>query len=156
MIICGTGHRPEKLGGHGSATYSKLFTLAHDYLFHEDADTVISGMALGWDQALADAALHLGIPLIAAVPFEGQERAWPVESQLHYGALLRRAERMVIVSPGGFSGIKMHLRNQWMVNNADMVLALWDGSDGGTYNCVKYAKACRKPLRNLWPEWVRL
>lgn len=31
-------------------------------------------MALGWNTALALAAIELGIPLTAAVPFEGQKR----------------------------------------------------------------------------------
>lgn len=30
MIICGTGHRPNKLGGYGMAAGVKLFNLAYD------------------------------------------------------------------------------------------------------------------------------
>lgn len=156
MIICGTGHRPDKLGGHGVDTKLKLYKLACVYLMANPPTGVISGMALGWDQALAHAALAYGFPVTAAIPFAGQELAWPKESQDEYNQLIANCTRTVIISPGGFSGVKMQLRNQWMVNNADMVLALWDGSDGGTSNCIKYAKAHRKPIRNLWSEWVRL
>ncbi|MEG3958811.1 hypothetical protein [Microcoleus sp. herbarium2] len=35
---------------------------------------VISDMALGWDMAVAIAMLKLNIPLIFAVPFEGQNQ----------------------------------------------------------------------------------
>jgi hypothetical protein len=35
---------------------------------------VISDMALGWDMAVAFAMLKLNIPLIFAVPFEGQNQ----------------------------------------------------------------------------------
>jgi hypothetical protein len=35
---------------------------------------VISDMALGWNMAVAIAMLKLNIPLIVAVPFEGQNQ----------------------------------------------------------------------------------
>lgn len=35
----------------------------------------------------------------------------------------------------------MQRRNEFMVDNADMVLAYHDGSEGGTKNCVDYAKS---------------
>jgi hypothetical protein len=36
-------------------------------------------MARGWDLALAKAAVELGLPLFAAIPFVGQESRWPAE-----------------------------------------------------------------------------
>lgn len=51
MIICATGHRPNKLGGYGRDVYARLVKLAYDYLAVQKPDAVISGMALGWDQA---------------------------------------------------------------------------------------------------------
>ncbi len=152
MIIAGTGHRPDKLGGYSDGVRVKVYGLAIKFLTEARPDQVISGMALGWDQALAKAAIVLGIPLYAAVPFSGQESAWPLESQDAYHRILDQCDRVVIVTPGGYAPVKMQLRNQWMVDQCDLLAALWDGTDGGTHNCVKYAKAIRKPLRNLWPE----
>ena len=34
----------------------------------------------------------------------------------------------------------------------DLVLAFWDGSSGGTGNCVRYAGKVGKPIENLWFE----
>ena len=51
---------------------------------------VISGMALGWDMALAQAAINLGIPFIAAVPFIGQENMWIKKTQEYYKELLSK------------------------------------------------------------------
>ncbi len=39
----------------------------------------------------------------------------------------------------------MQKRNEWMVDNCDMLVAVWDGTDGGTYNCIDYAKRMKKP-----------
>src|SRR3546814_15540871 len=92
-------------------------------------------MALGWDTAWALAALDLGVPLTAAVPFCGQEKSWPAESQRRFHSILERAAAVEIVCPGGFAAHKMQTRNEWMVDHADGVVALWDGSTGGTANC---------------------
>lgn len=40
-----------------------------------------------------------------------------------------------------------------MVDDADRILALWDGSSGGTANCVGYANDIKKPITNLWPVY---
>lgn len=150
MIVAGTGHRPDKLGGYDSATTNRLHTLALEYLAFTRPAKVISGMALGWDQALAWAAMDLAIPFIAAVPFEGQQRAWPEVSQLWYDDLIKYADEIVYVCEPGYAAWKMQVRNQWMVDNADFVVALWDGSAGGTGNCIKYCEKVGKPIDNLW------
>ncbi len=42
--------------------------------------------------------------------------------------------------------VKLDNRNKYMVNNSDYVLAVWNGSSGGTYNCIKYAKKQNKKI----------
>lgn len=153
MIICGTGHRPPKLGGYGDDVLKKLFNLAKDWLSKNTVDKVISGVALGWDTALALASIKLGIPLVSAVAFQGQESKWPKESQERFHKILKSSE-VVIVSEGGYAPQKMQIRNEWMVNNSDKVLALFNGSKGGTYNCINYAKEKGVEVINLWNLWV--
>lgn len=156
LTIAGTGHRPNKLGGYSERIHSRLTALATAALrLQPDVPHVISGMALGWDTALAQAALDLGLKLTAAVPFAGQERTWPAESQARYHNLLGRATEVVTVSDGGYSARAMQLRNQWMVDQASLVLALWDGSHGGTGNCIRYAQSVNCPIRNVWTSWVK-
>lgn len=160
LVIAGTGHRPEKLGGYGWKVHSKLFGFAKGVLTamcHNMGETkIITGMALGWDMALADAALALKIPYIAAVPFTGQESKWSPLLQTHYRRLLESAEKVEVVCRGPYSVWKMEERNQWMVDNCTRVLALWDGSKGGTYNCIQYAKMVDVPIDNVWDQWEHL
>ncbi|RWE37428.1 SLOG family protein [Mesorhizobium sp.] len=153
MIIAATGHRPPKLGGYGQDVRRELFNLAMDYLEAERPASVISGMALGWDQAFALAAVMCGIPLTAAVPFEGQHLRWPADSQRRFELLLSEATTVHIVSdiPGDRA---MQKRNEWMVDQANKMCALWDGSWGGTFNCLRYAKKVQRPVDNLWDRWV--
>jgi uncharacterized phage-like protein YoqJ len=38
----------------------------------------------------------------------------------------------------------MHARNAWMVDQCEALLAVWDGTPGGTSGCVNYAKSTAK------------
>lgn len=153
MIIAATGHRPDKLGGYGADVRDRLRKIAREYLALSLADFTVSGMALGWDTAFAEASLELGIPFIAAVPFKGQEKLWPAESRWHYRKLLDRAKYVKIISPGGYAPEKMHVRNEWMVHRCDRLCALWDGSPGGTANCVRYAEKRKRPVDYVWGDF---
>lgn len=157
-ILAATGHRPDKLGGYGPDVFESLVNLATGYFVLAKSagaapDGVISGMALGWDMAWAEAAYRSGLPFVAAVPFEGQERLWPDSSKRQHADLLKRAAQVVVVCPGGYDPQKMQTRNRWMVDHADGLVALWDGSSGGTANCVKYAQRIGRPVVNLWSAY---
>jgi uncharacterized phage-like protein YoqJ len=154
MIICGTGHRPNKLLGYTAKAYFDAADFAYKHL-PEGTSRIISGGALGWDQALALAALQASIPLVMALPFPNFESRWPRESQHNLHQLIDKSADIVFVCDGGYAPWKMQKRNEWMVDKADSVLALWNGTDGGTANCVRYAEKVGKPITNLWSEWER-
>ena len=152
LIIAGTGHRPNKLGGYSEDIYTELIKLASMCIEKYKPSQIISGMALGWDQALSEAAIQYNIPLTAAIPFINQESKWPKLSQEKYKNILSRSTK-IITSEGGYSACKMQLRNQWMVENCDAILALWDGSSSGTANCIEYANKLNRKVINIWPVW---
>jgi uncharacterized phage-like protein YoqJ len=117
----------------------------------------VTGMAIGADQIFAKAAIGLkesgfSLKIIAAIPFVGQERKWPKQSQKQYNDILKQCESY-IVSPGGYGIHKMQVRNKWMVDRSQHVLAIWDGIEsGGTWNCIKYAKSLGKFIIVLRPD----
>lgn len=156
--IAFTGHRPDKLGGYQP---NGLQTAVRQALFETLANAVtdgpvvaMSGMALGLDTWAAEACVELGIPFIAAVPFKGQESRWPRRSQDIYKTLLDKAQEVVVVSPGSYSARAMHRRNEYMVDWAHRLVAVWDGSPGGTAACVAYARKKGRIMHNLWRnEW---
>lgn len=159
MKYAGTGHRPPRLGLGYTPKDNRLLT---DFVLGElgkrPVSGAISGMANGYDQALAHAAVRLGLPLVCALPFEGQEKAWPEPGRRRYSAILAHASEVVVVSPGGYRGRadnwKFAARDRWMVEHAQAVLALWDGKPGsGTTLTVEHALSLGVPVDNLWPEW---
>lgn len=142
MIVAATGHRPNKIGGYEWEAPQRVWVRQQikQSLIELRPDKCISGMALGVDQDFAFICATLGIPFTAALPFIGQENRWPASSQKFYEWLLERAADVVVVSPGEYSANKMQVRNEWMVDHCDILLAVWDGSDGGTGNCIRYAQ----------------
>lgn len=163
MILCGTGHRPEKLTPQGKGIYfeglpeleGRLIDLCLLALERFKPEQVISGFALGFDLALAEAAIQLELPLVAAVPFARQEKKWTHSQQAKYQELLTRADEIKVVNFGGYAFWKMNARNEWIVDHADLVLALWNGAASGTGNCVEYATAQGVEVVNLWNNWQR-
>lgn len=154
MIICGTGHRPNKLGGYSIENLLLLSKMCANQLKEiDDLDHVISGMALGFDTALASSCVALGIPFTAAVPFRGQEKIWNARDQEMYNILLDKAHKVVILSEDAYHPYLLQKRNEWMVDNSDMVLACWNGSSGGTRNCIRYALAQGKKIMNCYDSF---
>ncbi len=159
----GTGHRPNKLAP-SNICYSdkilyQLIQLAENHLIQINPNVVVSGMALGWDFALAIAAIQLKIPLIAAVPFKGQESKWTIKDQKRYHKILAIAAKIQVVSPGEYSAKKMLKRDKWMVDlleqRSGVLLALWNGErNGGTWHTVNYARRRGTQIINTWQDWI--
>jgi uncharacterized phage-like protein YoqJ len=154
MIVAFTGHRPDKLGGYKlpNDIYIKVCREIDKALKELKPEKVITGMALGVDQWAAMIAYKLGIPFLAAIPFENQESKWPEKSQKTYRVLRKLAAEEVIISEGSYSIDKMQTRNVWMVDNCEKLIAVWDGTKGGTGNCVEYAKSLNKDIYYINPR----
>jgi uncharacterized phage-like protein YoqJ len=142
MIVSFTGHRLQSIGGFDipNPTYNYIYRKLKEKLVELKPSKALSGMALGVDQIAAEICLELNIPLVAVVPFKGQELKWNKEFQDKYNEILSKAE-VVIVSTGGYSAKKMQIRNEYLVDNCELLVAVWNGEEkGGTYNCIQYAK----------------
>jgi len=157
MIICFTGHRPDKLPNKETGynlpnpTYIKICQQLEKLLLSLKPEKCISGMALGWDQYAANICTKLGIPFDAYIPFLGQEKAWPEKSQIIYNNLLAKASNKVVICDGDYAAYKMQLRNEKMVDDADAIIACWNKSPGGTANCINYARSLNKKIIYINP-----
>lgn len=148
---CFTGHRPDKLpclkDPHCSAARDLRRKVAQAILSlyeNDGVDTFISGMALGVDLMAAREVLafcKMGYPfrLVAALPFRGQARSWSAAHQAEYEDLLSRAHHTEVVcdTPSKYAYL---MRNDWMTAHASHLIAVWDGSGGGTAYTVSSAQ----------------
>lgn len=145
-----TGHRPNKLGGYGrSVVQDEVRAFLKKRLEgaqgkYGDRLIAVSGMALGVDQWFTEEALSLKITVHAYVPFGGQEDRWPPVSKKNYDDMLQD-----VIAFGGEvlccgernedgSNVRRLLleRNSKMVAVADIALAVWNGSFGGTADAM--------------------
>jgi len=155
--IAGTGHRPQSYpGGYSSidentATMRKAISEEIDKLDEKDL-SIISGMAQGFDWALAQVAIEKDIPLICAVPCRGQENKWPKPTQDAYKEIIAKAVHVEYISEY-YAPWVMQKRNIWMTDNCDLLLACWNrGKSGGTFNCIKYAMKNEVKISNLYSQ----
>ena len=153
MKICVTGHRPNKLYGYNlsDTRWQNLKNTFKQLLIDNNCDEAISGMALGVDTIFALAVLELknegyNIKLHCAIPFKNHSSNWFQSSKDLYNDILSKADIVKYVSEEDYQPWLLQKRNEYMVDLADKVIAVWDGSKGGTANCVNYAKKCNKSI----------
>ena len=119
---------------------------------HGENLVVISGMAEGFDEALARAAIQAGVPFIAAIPNPGYlDYYWGKKSLLKVNRLksanevLSHALGVINVCPTlygvthNFMGGANFDRNEWMADHANIVW-VYNPTTKGTAQCYKYCK----------------
>lgn len=163
MKIAITGHRPDKLDNDYDLTSpltkkikDVIMAYLGNYFVKEEDVKLITGMALGIDTLFAQIAIENQIPFIAALPCAGQQSRWPEKSKKRYNEILQnKLCEIHYVSNGGYTNFCMQKRNEWMVDNCDLLIAVCDGSAGGTSNCIKYAKKVTRDIIEINPDDFR-
>lgn len=113
-------------------------------LIQNGVTTFYNGMAMGFDLLAAECVLlfkkkHPYLRLIACVPCYGQERYFSEEDKARYIHLLKVADETVVLSEKYFQGC-MQVRDQYMVDRADTLLAYCKKETGGAAYTVKYCQ----------------
>lgn len=156
MKIAITGHRPNKLGNDYDLSSDLIKRIKAELQFIIDKykpAQLISGMALGIDTLWAKLAIENNIPLLAALPCQNQDKMWPQKSKLIYKDLLDNSlTTSHLVTDCEYNSKCMQDRNIYMVDNCDLLIAVWDGTSGGTGNCVRYANTVGKQMIILNPN----
>ena len=140
---CFTGHRPDKIGKDENLVKEKLRneikrSAEEGYL------TFITGMAMGVDMWAAEIVIeekknYPEIKLICASPYPGFERNRCLADRMKYNWVLSNADYVINISEK-YTRFCFQIRNMWMVDRSDKVIAVYNGSRGGTHNTVKYAE----------------
>jgi uncharacterized phage-like protein YoqJ len=144
--VCGTGHRPDKVLDTFEAYEASLASFEK-----LGAQQAITGMAAGFDLIFATAAIDAGLKLTCAMPYRGHKTR--KDSRAVFETVLENADEIVYVTNyEDYTGAWVYQkRNEWMVDHAGSVVAYWDGSSGGTANCIKYARKQGRPIWHIVP-----
>lgn len=149
--IAVTGHRPDELGGYNATENFKAIR-RHMRDFLEQAPDgeliLLSGGALGIDQFWIEVGLYLELPVMAILPFEDYNSKWPLLSRQTYDKLLTKCEDVIYVNKA-YTFEAYQKRNEFLVDNADILVAYSNGSCGGTQNCIDYAISKNKIINEF-------
>ncbi len=152
MTIAFTGHR----NFDHSDLKIPLIEVIKRYITEEET-IFLSGMAIGFDLAAAEAVISLSrefknIQLICVVPYADQSKFFSESDRARYSGVLESADEVVILE-SEYSKMVFHHRNDYLVESADMIIAYYDrAGKGGTAYTVRRAKQKRVALLNLYPE----
>ena len=147
---CFTGHRPEKLPWGADENDPRCRRLKEELGCHLEGLYLaglrhfICGMARGCDFYFAEAVLALrekypDATLEAALPCDTQANAWTAAERRRYDHLLAECDEVSFVAHRYSPGC-MQRRNEYMVDASGVLLAVFNGTAGGTMNTVLYAQ----------------
>ncbi len=130
-----------------------------DFLYRQGVTDFYIGCALGVDLWAGEAVLtlmeqHPEIKLHCVVPFAAQDQKWTPEQQARYHALLDRSSD-VFLTQEKYSKDCYYIRNRYLVDHADIVLAVYDmnaNKRSGTGYTVHYAHAQGKTIIAIDPD----
>lgn len=119
-----------------------------------------SSLAAGADQLFAEAVLERGWQIKALLPSENYEASFTDPAALvRFREFLSRAVTTTRLSHTHASEEAYWEAGQEIVNQTDVLLAVWDGRPagglGGTADVVAYGRAKGKSVKVIWPAGCR-
>jgi hypothetical protein len=128
-----------------------------------DARSVValSALAAGSDTLFAEAAVGLGIPLLAVRPFDRYADDFhSAAARDAYDALWSCADRQVQLAYRARSQEAYRAAMRWVAERSDVMLAVWDGrpatDPGGTADTIAHALALGRSVLHVDPALRRV
>ena len=149
---CFTGHRPDKMEL-GEKEIKPLLEKAIDDAISNGFITFITGMAMGTDIWAAEIVLdkkktNKKLHLICALPHPGFENRRSMTEKMRFNKIIQRADLVKEINDHYFNGC-YQVRNKWMVDKSNLVIAVFNGYKSGTKNTVDYAVSKNIKIDNV-------
>lgn len=162
-ICCFTGHRPKGLGMSLNKEDYRFINLNTkikkqiEIAILDGYNHFISGMAIGSDMICAKLVLELknkykDIILECAIPCLNQNSKWNQQYCLEYEKILDDADIITQVSDCEYYDGCMKKRNEYMVDKASLVIAVYNGKLGGAKQTVNLANKKGKKVVIINPR----
>lgn len=144
-----TGHRPSKLPWHSNENDIRCIELkrkiydAVQAVYSGGIRHYICGMATGCDTYFCEAVMelrreHEEVTIEAAIPCQEQSDKWDRADRERYSRLCTECDYVTVVK-AHYTPECYKLRNKYMVDNASVLIAAYDGLPGGTASTIFYA-----------------
>lgn len=149
--VCFTGHRAQKLPwrfceeDERCLTMKKTLWEVTEKAIQRGYDTFLCGMALGFDMICAETVIALrrkypDIKIIGAIPCKNQDAVWSEYDRSRYRNAVRKLDGIRCIYRKYVGAKCMLERNQYMVDNSSLMIALYNGMAGGTRATIEYAR----------------
>lgn len=146
---CFTGHRPGKLpwkfeeGDPKCVDLKRRLKDVAETAWEEGFRHYICGMAMGCDLYACECFLdlrerHPDVTVEAAIPCPTQADGWPAQQRERYLKLVAACDYETLVSEK-YTPDCMRRRDRYMVDHSSLLIAVYDGTQGGTRYTVEYA-----------------
>ncbi len=150
-----TGHRPEAFKLHNEEDEhiinikQRLFNLIKEAI-SQGYCYFVGGGARGTDIWMGEAVLELKkeypyIKLVTVIPHEAQSQPWSKYWQERYDKLMEKSDMVTVIEPE-FSYASYHKRNRFLVDHASLLIAVYNGTKGGTQKTIEYAQKKEKQI----------
>ena len=111
-------------------------------LAKKGAENFFCGMAKGFDLFAAEAVLKIKenypkVKLVACVPYYGQEKGYSQEDKKRYVNILKNCDFKITFADEYYKGCTL-VRDKYMADNADVLVAYLKKEKGGTAYTVGY------------------
>ena len=130
------GHRPPELGGYddnpiADAVRARLGEILAARRALDPELVVVSGLRLGAEQLAAEAALELGIPVVAVLPHPDPDAKWPPASRRRFAELCEASAEVVtleqkVPATTQAAGGSLARRDAWIARNVAAAILVWD------------------------------
>lgn len=164
-----TGHRPTRFkwkyneNNNGCKRLKRRLKEQFALLYEQGVRKFYIGGALGVDLWSGELLLELkeqpeysGIELVLALPFARHDADWDQKSRHRLSILRQHSTEVVIVgTTENPPAVNYKLRNQYMVDHADCLLAVYDNERSfrsGTMQTVSYARRKNMPITLIHPD----
>lgn len=160
---CFVGHYPQSLpfgfdeGNDDCVRLKQLLKEQMIYLIEAlDVSHFISGVDLGIGQYAAEIVLDLKrdypeITLECAIPCENQAEKWTGAQRERYFSIVEYCDKETLLQRH-YTEDCMKKRKEYMINQSNYMIAVWNGKPGYTCNILSFARILEKPMIVINPN----
>ena len=151
LTACFTGHRPQKLPWSFNEEdprckkMKQLTKLKIENSIKNGYHSFLCGMALGFDLICAEIVIDLKktypyLKLIGVLPCKNQTNKWETKQKERYASILKQVDIVKCLYDSYIGKKCMFERNRYMIDHSSLVIALFNGKLGGTWQTIGYAQ----------------